>query len=403
MSSSSDHLAYKEQKKYLLAIRLSIVVTCVFTVLTLAHLQGNLSNVIMMSTVAVCSLVSLIYVYKTKNYLPAFYIISASGVILPCLSVLFLHELTHFTEWIWICCAVLLAFLGTNNKYGFFLIFVAIATATYFSNWGVNLNTAEITKKNTIQLLALNFEFIGAFGCGGYLLFLFHDFYTRSENGLMEINSNLKEKNAQIMQQDEEKTVLVKEIHHRVKNNLQIITSLLRMQKNEIENIETQKQFGEAINRIMAMSLIHQKLYQEKSLAKIELENYLDQLLLELVDIYNLKDSVKSTIKVNLPEIGLKSIVPLGLLLNELISNSLEHGFRDKTNGEISIDVKKAEQWILVKYADNGSWKTSNIGSKSSFGLELIDLLTEQLEGEKQFETNENGSFYEFHFKNLDN
>jgi two-component sensor histidine kinase len=105
---------------------------------------------------------------------------------------------------------------------------------------------------------------------------------------------------------------------------------------------------------------------------------------------------------VDIPEIGLKSIVPLGLLLNELISNSLEHGFSDQKEGKIYIFVQEKEQFIILNYSDNGTWKSDPILNKPSFGLELIDLLTEQLEGNKQLETNESGSHYSFKFKNLD-
>ncbi len=402
MPESVNHNTYKEHKKYLLAVRLSILVSGVFTILTFAHMQGILSNAIMMSTVALSSIASLIYVLKTKNYIPVLYIISASGVILPSLSIIFLNELTHYTEWIWMCCAILLAFLGTNTVYGFLLVFITIASSSYFVYFGVNNNIELTTERNTIQLIALNIEFIGAFGCGAYLLYLFHDFYTRSDSELMLINANLTEKNNKIMQQDEEKTILVKEIHHRVKNNLQIITSLLRMQSNEVNNNETKKQFNDAINRVMAMSLIHQKLYQENTLAQIELKNYLNQLINELLNTYNLEKEVKSNVIVEVSKIGLKSIVPIGLLLNELVSNSLEHGFKNDSKGEIHILVREEGDDILLTYSDNGTWKDIANSNKSNFGLELIELLTEQLEGSKDFSSNENGTFYNFRLKNLD-
>lgn len=402
MFTSSNQRAYKEHKKIQLAIRLSIVVFFVFSGLTIAHLNGQLSNVIMMVSVAACSILSLIYVLSTKNYLPAFYLISASGIILPCISIMFLHDITHFTEWIWMCCAILLAFLGTNKYYSFFLVFIVIASATYFVHFGVNENLTIVTTRSNIQLLALNIEFFGAFGCVGYLLYLFHDFYMRSENALMNINTNLLEKNEQITQQDEEKTILVKEIHHRVKNNLQIITSLLRMQSNEVQNPETKKQFSDAINRIMAMSLIHQKLYQESTLAQIELKNYLNNLVVELLNVYNLDKEIVLDVDVRIKEVGLKSIVPIGLLLNELVSNTLEHGFKKVQKGQINIEVKEHLNNINLKYSDNGLWHESDIEKKQSFGLELIDLLTEQLEGSKELTKTEDGTFYTFTLKNLD-
>ena len=106
MLPTTNQISYKESKKYKLALRLSILVTCVFALLTIAQLKGNYKNVIMMSTVVCVALANVLYVLKLKNYQPTFYIISAMGIILPSLSVMFLHDLTHFTEWVWICCAI---------------------------------------------------------------------------------------------------------------------------------------------------------------------------------------------------------------------------------------------------------------------------------------------------------
>ena len=122
----------------------------------------------------------------------------------------------------------------------------------------------------------------------------------------------------------------------------------------------------------------------------------------ELLGTYSISKEVVSEVNVDIKEVGLKSIVPIGLLLNELVSNSLEHGFKQIKIGEINIDVSEDADNIIIKYADNGLWEENLINEKQSFGLELIDLLTEQLEGNKELTRTANGTFYKFTLKNLD-
>ena len=123
-----------------------------------------------------------------------------------------------------------------------------------------------------------------------------------------KINGTLKQKN-------KENLTLVKEIHHRVKNNLQIIISLLRLQKGELKSLEAKEHFTEAINRIMVMSLIHKKLYQQEELASISIKSYLEDLSSDIISITSLGKPVEVVINSNIETIGLKTIVPLGLLI----------------------------------------------------------------------------------------
>jgi two-component sensor histidine kinase len=188
---------------------------------------------------------------------------------------------------------------------------------------------------------------------------------------------------------------MLREIHHRVKNNLQVITSLLRLQSKDIDDPEVIKQFSEATNRVIAMSLIHEKIYQTKNLSDIDISSYFETLTKELIRSYTLAIPIETNIIANIEAITTDHMVPLALLLNELTSNSLKHGFRDKEIGKINISLTEINNEMHLTYSDNGHWNLSE--KKFSFGLELIDTLTEQLDGHYE-RTTEDGTHYKFVF-----
>ncbi|MNE46093.1 putative sensor histidine kinase pdtaS [compost metagenome] len=222
-----------------------------------------------------------------------------------------------------------------------------------------------------------------------------------SEKKLLESYDQVKEQNTQILLQNEEKTMLVREVHHRVKKNLQIVVSLLRMQSQEVDNPEFRTLFQESINRIMAMSLIHQKLYQNDNLSQIRIGDYLDELIHEIMNLSFREKAVEYEIKTEVGKIGLKTLIPVGLLVNELVSNSLKHAFNDTPDAEIQIEIQReGENHLRITYFDNGVWKP-HVGN-SSFGLVLIDTLIEQLEGTKEVLKETKGTTYIIVVQNLE-
>ena len=180
-----------------------------------------------------------------------------------------------------------------------------------------------------------------------------------------------------------EKEVLLKEIHHRVKNNLQIISSLLRLQSGYIKDKQALEIFKDSQNRVRAMALIHENLYQTNNLAKIEFSEYIRKLTNNLTRCYNITNIKINT---NIEKIFLKidTAIPCGLIINELISNSIKHAFKNSAEGEIYVEfitLQTAKYSLSV--GDNGMGATDNISSlkKQSLGLELVWNLVEQLEG----------------------
>lgn len=188
----------------------------------------------------------------------------------------------------------------------------------------------------------------------------------------------------QIMASLEEKEVLLREIHHRVKNNLQIISSLMNLQSEYTQEPEILKMFQESKNRIRSMALIHEKLYQSKDLAHIDFVEYLKSLVDMLLGFYREKSN---NINVNLKcgEINLEidTAISMGLIVNELLSNCFKHAFPGQKSGEISITLFKSGQNYLLEVADNGVGIPDGLDIKKtdSLGLLIVHTLTLQLKG----------------------
>ena len=185
----------------------------------------------------------------------------------------------------------------------------------------------------------------------------------------------------------DEKDVLLKEVHHRVKNNLQIVTSLLNLQSSYLSDQKSIDAFKETRNRVMSMALIHEKLYRSKDLARIDFSEYIQMLASQITATYSMKGNVAMRINVDKILMGIDIAVPCGLMINEMISNSMKHAFPDGRPGEIVIDMHEypgdGEKQYILKVKDNGIGLPEgfSIEKASSLGMILISSLASQLNG----------------------
>ncbi|WP_321508230.1 PAS domain S-box protein [uncultured Methanoregula sp.] len=181
-----------------------------------------------------------------------------------------------------------------------------------------------------------------------------------------------------------EKEVLLREVHHRVKNNLQIIISLLNLQSRYITDKTTLAAFRESQNRIRAMSLVHEKLYRSTDLVTLDLDNYIQFLGDNLFHFFGINNNdVLFTLDIRDISLNVDTAIPLGLIINELISNSLKHAFPDGKTGELSIVIRRQDHFLTILFKDTGvgipddfDWRETE-----SLGLRLIISLVEQLNG----------------------
>ena len=182
----------------------------------------------------------------------------------------------------------------------------------------------------------------------------------------------------------QEKEVLLKEINHRVKNNLQIIINLLSLQSRDIKDEQTLHSFEVSRNRIRAMALVHDKLYESDDLARIDFGQYINSLALDLRSSYGLSSrDVNLNIDVDSILLGVDTSIPCGVIANELVANSLRHAFPGNRPGEISIRFCLADGQYMMVYKDDGVGfpDDPDIHNPSSMGLTIINALTGQLGG----------------------
>jgi len=221
------------------------------------------------------------------------------------------------------------------------------------------------------------------------MLNLIDDFGTEREK-TEAINRELREAEEQIKKSLDEKVVLLKEVHHRVKNNLQIISSLLNLQMPYIKDSQAIELFKESQNRVISMALIHEKLYQSESLVRIDLAEYISSLTDNLFRSYGAaRRAVKLKIDVANIALDIDTVIPCALIINELVSNALKHAFPDSWRqagepAEIRIDLHRdAGQRFVLTVTDNGVGLPEGFEVRKceSLGLKLVGALVRQLRG----------------------
>ncbi|MFN2218978.1 MAG: histidine kinase dimerization/phosphoacceptor domain -containing protein [Anaerolineae bacterium] len=288
---------------------------------------------------------------------------------------------------------------------------------------GLPVETQVFLEQNAVELsipLLVGTELVGLYNLGPKLS---GGAYSRDEVHLLRLlgqqaavaveNSRLYERaqqeiaerrraEGQLKTSLAEKEMLLKEIHHRVKNNLQVISSLLYLQSRQIEDKEALKMFEESQHRVRSMALVHERLYQTRDLASVDLTDYLQRLASYLLRSYRgTSPSIRLNVNAEPIALGIDLAVPCGLIVNELVSNSLKHAFSDGQEGEITIDlgIDPEGRYRLV-VGDNGLGLPDDLDFRNteSLGLRLVSTLVDQLEGTIELDRS-NGTRFTFSFR----
>ena len=212
-------------------------------------------------------------------------------------------------------------------------------------------------------------------------------------------NKTLKTQKESLTKKDGEKQLLLKEIHHRVKNNFQIVSSLLQLQTKDITDEKALSIVKEGQNRVKSMALIHQKLYQNDDLL-IDFNDYVNELFKDLNKVYS-NTKVECDISIN-PNyrLDIDTAMPLGLILNELITNAFKYAFKIDDVNKLTIELIEGQESNQLIVSDNGEGvsKSIDLNKTKSIGLKLVKSLAKQLHGKAEFE-NENGTKFTISFK----
>jgi len=227
-------------------------------------------------------------------------------------------------------------------------------------------------KKRTILFNTLGLLLISIIAIG--ILYLYKN--------KQKTSKQLEEKNTIITHSLKEKEVLLKEIHHRVKNNLQVISSLLNLQSKNISDEKALQALNEGRNRVKTMALIHQNLYRDDNLMGVDLQEYIEKLTQGLFASYNIQSN-KITLKTNIEklEMDVDTVIPLGLILNELISNALKYAFEGRDTGILQVDLITQNDKLLLRVKDNGVGipKDKDLSKSASMGYKLIQSFLQKL------------------------
>jgi two-component sensor histidine kinase len=399
----SNYTDYYEQARFKLTWNINIVLVVTLLLLSIVFAFIEPKFVMHYGIGTGLTFFSAIYMAIKREYRRVSIFLCIASYLLVSSSVWLVPNSVHYIEPFWIFIISLYAYFALGRWWGFaFLVGNVITTSTYFLFW-LNPNLVEFEALTAVQTITMGMEFTLCATIMGYIIHQFISTNMRAEIQVKKANEEVVREKKIVERQDKEKTILLQEIHHRVKNNLQVITSLLRMQSSKIVSKEAQLHFQDAINRIMTMSLIHQKMYEKDNLGQVNLEDYINSLVEDLIESGISDMKITFEVRTELERVGAKSIVPLALMLTELTSNTLKHAFKDKA-AQPKIGIQILLDWsdenaFVLEYSDNGQWRESE---EESFGLELIETLTEQLEGSYSRVNDGQGTKYTFKLKKLD-
>ena len=195
----------------------------------------------------------------------------------------------------------------------------------------------------------------------------------------------------EISKRNSEKTALLQEIHHRVKNNLQTINSLLNLQSKDIADPDVKLKFKETQKRVVSIATLHDSLYKSENLSQIEVQDHLNRLLNDLINTYSVENTIQLNMQIAPLYMDAKTLLPLGLIINEIVVNSLKYAFSNQEEGIITIKLTEEDDKNYTLFiGDNGQGKVSDSGT--GFGSKLIKLFTRQIKG--SIETHNDQGFY---------
>ena len=381
-----QNFTFYEKARFILLWRYSLIFITTLPILALLNLDLDIRASIIFSVLFCIAVFALYFLHKFKRTQPMFwlFIISASSGLIY--SMYSLKSTLHYSDFVWILCIILLAFIGVKYIYALIIVGVYTSVIAHFIFFELNEHLASLHIRNNAELISLIIEILLAFIIMCTLIDQNIKFQSYSFSELKKTNEILERRN-------QENVTLLKEIHHRVKNNLQIVVSLLRLQREKQHTNSDRDALGDAIKRVMSISLIHNKLYSSNELSKIMFDEYVRSLIDEISSFHLGTKQINLDLNNEIENVELNAMIPLGLIINELLTNSIKHSPIENASIDIKMTFKITDEKLLqFTYVDNGVWRDKD---QSGLGLELIDSLSDQLEGEIERE----GSQFELKFK----
>ncbi len=333
--------------------------------------------------------------YKNhRNLTLAYNIISITG--LACAMVITMYTEGINSAFIFVMAVVVFAGYVSTQRYGRIYLYITILMVVLIyvqgiSNFSLTRNVVPPESQRLFSFLSVLFSI---YILGGVL-----------GKNLLKAHHNLYKSKKEIEERIKEKETLLREVHHRVKNNLQTVSSLLNLQSRTLDDDQVKDLIRSSQNRVISMAMVHEMLYMRDDLSKIEYRSYVRELSDYLVK------SLKGTdhqiqLLIDIPDIslGIDTAIPLGLLINEAITNSLKYGILNDESGVISIKlIREDDNNLVLLIGDDGRGfpDTINYKTTKSLGLKLIHNLTRQLNGTISKDLIKKGTHYIIRFREV--
>ena len=300
------------------------------------------------------------------------------------------------SPFIFVLAIVVFAGYATTRRYGKIYLYISILIVVLIYLQGtttspISQNVVPAQSQNLFSFLSVIFS---VYLLGGVL-----------GKNLLKAHHDLYKSKMLVEQQITEKETLLKEVHHRVKNNLQTVSSLLSLQARSIEDEKMKNLIKSSQNRVISMAMVHEMLYMRDDLSKIEFKSYVQELSEYLVrSVKGSNNNISLNLHIPDIQLGIDTAIPLGLLINEAITNALKYGIKDDEKGEIYIALKKSdEKAYQLDIGDDGAGfpETVNHKNTKSLGLKLIHNLARQLKGTIVKDESKKGTNYVIKFREV--
>lgn len=345
-------------------------------------------------TFGIINLVNTLAYRFHKNLTLTYNIISITGLASSFLITLYTEGIN--SPFIFLIAVVVFAGYATTQTYGrvYLYISILIVILIYVQGSSDFSFTRNVVPPHSQRLFSLLSVLFSVYILGGVL-----------GKNLLKAHHNLYKTKLEVEERIKEKETLLREVHHRVKNNLQTVSSLLSLQSRNIENEQVRELIKSSQNRVISMAMVHEMLYMRDDLSKIGYRSYVQELCEYLVkSLKGVDHNVQLNIDIPDIELGIDTAIPLGILINEVVTNSLKYGIPDRDPGEIHIALTRENQgsYILL-IGDNGIGfsDTFNYKSSNSLGLKLINNLARQLSGSVIKDVTKKGTNYIIRFREV--
>ena len=388
---------YRLKDKVKLTLRVSYfasVFAILFSILCYFYLEITEVVPLVFLVFGVVNLLNTIVYRYHKNLSLTYNVISILGFISSTVITLYTGGIN--SPFIFVLAVVVFAGYATTRKYGRVYLYISMLVIflIYLQQTASFTFTKNVVPPESQDLFSFLSIIFSVYLLGGVL-----------GKNLLRAHHQLYRTKQELEDQISEKETLLKEVHHRVKNNLQTVSSLLSLQSRSIEDEDMKNLIKSSQNRVISMAMVHEMLYMREDLSKIEYSSYVKELSNYLLRSVRGMDT-KVNMKIDVPkiELGIDTAIPLGLLINETITNALKYGIRNEEEGEIHIAITKEEDdGFVLNIGDNGIGFPDKINFKESksLGLKLIYNLVRQLKGSIVRDTEKKGTNYIIKFREI--